>query len=239
MPGIERGQQVKDIVSGSLRFEDRYIPDRQVLASIVNTLRQSGYRIVLTQGVYDLFHIGHKRYLEAAKSHGDILIVGVDTDELTRQRKGPARPFDWLNDRLEILAALRTVDIVTIRDVGEHMYDLIRTVKPDVLIMSETTSDFGDKDRQNLLKYCGEIKILPAQASTTTTAKLRRMMVEGAVELGKKITELVNEFLKGVNNESGHSLSPSTARRASGVLSKTKTRQPIRARREPPKRIRR
>ncbi|MBX4195737.1 adenylyltransferase/cytidyltransferase family protein [Candidatus Parcubacteria bacterium] len=232
MKTTEKSQLVKNIVSGSLRFEDRYISDRSTLDSVVKTLKQSGYRIVLTQGVYDLFHVGHKRYLEAAKSHGDILIIGVDTDELTRKRKGPNRPFDWLNDRLEILASLRTVDIVTTRDHNEHIYDLIRTVKPDVLVMSQTTEDFKDKDRQNLLRYCGDIQILPAQASTTTTAKLRRMMVDGAEQLGIKITTLINDFLKGINHESGNPVSPGNSHRASRLLQKTKARQPVIARKK-------
>src|SRR3954471_2124462 len=120
----EKSQVVKNIVSGSHRFEDRYISDRSVLEGVVRILKDAGYRIVLTQGVYDLFHVGHKRYLENAKGHGDILIIGVDTDELTRKMKGPNRPFDRLGDRLEILASLRAVDIVTVRHVDEHMYDL-------------------------------------------------------------------------------------------------------------------
>src|SRR3989338_2169087 len=121
-------QLVKNILSGSPNFEDRYISDRNTLVSVVKILKDSGYRIVLTQGVYDLFHVGHKRYLENAKNHGDILIIGVDTDELTRSIKGPNRPFDKLEDRLEILTSLRTVDIVTTRGLGEHEYDLIKQI---------------------------------------------------------------------------------------------------------------
>jgi rfaE bifunctional protein nucleotidyltransferase chain/domain len=228
----EKTQLVKNIVSSGLRFEDRYISDRKVLMSVVETLKAAGYRIVLTQGVYDLFHVGHKRYLESAKSYGDILIIGVDTDELTKLRKGPNRPFDNLLNRLEILASLRAVDIVTTRDHHEHIYDLIKSVKPDVLIMSETTSDFKDKDKQNLLKYCGTIEVLPAQSSTTTTAKLRKMMIEGAEQLGKRITDLINEFLRGIQNESSDSVSANNPRRASGLLAKTKSRQPIIARKK-------
>lgn len=225
-------QLVKNILSGSLRFEDRYIPDRKELEIAIKNLKNAGYRVVLTQGVYDLFHVGHKRYLESAKSKGDVLVIGVDTDELTRMRKGPNRPFDTLMDRLEILTSLRAVDIVTVRDHDEHMYDLIKSVKPDVLIMSHTTEDFSDKDKQNLLKYCGMIEVLQAQASTSTTAKLRKMMIDGAEQLGRKITDLINDFLKGINNESGNPLPPSRARRASGILSKAKTGHAVRARKK-------
>jgi rfaE bifunctional protein nucleotidyltransferase chain/domain len=223
----EKSKIVKNILDGGRTLEDRYIPNRKLLGSAIEVLKDAGYRIVLTQGVYDLFHVGHKRYLESAKSHGDILVIGVDTDELTRKRKGPNRPFDMLNDRLEILTSLRAVDIVTTRDHNEHIYDLIKTVKPDVLIMSETTDDFKEKDRINLLKYCGEIKVLPAQASTSTTAKLRRMMIGGAEQLGKKITDLINEFLKGINDESGNPVSSNHTQRASRVLPKTQSRHPL------------
>ena len=232
MKTAENSQLVKNIVSGSLRFEDHYIPKREVLVSVINTLKQSGYRVVLTLGVYDLFHVGHKRYLEAAKNQGDILIIAVDTDERARERKGPNRPFDALNDRLEILTALRTVDIVTLRVVGEDIRDFIRDLQPDVLIMSETTEDFTPKDKRDILRHCGEIKVLAAQASTSTTGKLRRMMVDGAEQLASKITNIINDFLKGKSNESSNSLPSSNPRRASGVLQKTKARQAIRSRKK-------
>jgi rfaE bifunctional protein nucleotidyltransferase chain/domain len=187
---------VERILSGNLNFQDRYVPKYDDLEQLLKLLRQYGRKIVLTQGVYDMFHVGHGRYLSEAKRHGDILIVGIDTDELTRKRKGPDRPFDTLSHRVEVLAMLRAVDIITIRDVHHHMYDLIKLVKPDVLIMSETTEDFGDKDRQKLLRYCGELKVLEAKAATTTTAKLRRIMNTGARGLSEKISAVVTDYLK-------------------------------------------
>ncbi|MEK7148129.1 MAG: adenylyltransferase/cytidyltransferase family protein [Patescibacteria group bacterium] len=228
----ENSQLVKNILSGSLRFEDRYIPKRNVLLSAINTLQQSGYRVVLTMGVYDLFHVGHKRYLETAKSNGDILVVAVDTDERARERKGPNRPFDKLNDRLEILTALRTVDIVTLREVGEDVRDFIKDLQPDVFIMSDTTEDFTAKDKKDLLKYCSEITVLPAQASTSTTGKLRRMMVDGAEQLAGKITILINDFLKGNNNESSHPVSAGNSHGSSGVLQKTKAGKALHTRKK-------
>ncbi|KKS87593.1 MAG: hypothetical protein UV62_C0030G0012, partial [Parcubacteria group bacterium GW2011_GWC1_43_11] len=203
-PANNNSATVKHIVSGALGFKERYIPDYSNLTAVVKILKDAGYRIVLTQGVYDLFHVGHKRYLEEAKSHGDILIVGVDTDELTRKRKGPNRPFDKLEDRVEILSGLKSVDILTVRNDNDHQYKLIKLVKPDVLIMSETTEDFGDEDRRNLLKYCGDVKVLPAKAATTTTAKLRRLMIGGMEQLGDKIKLVINEFLGGIDYESGN-----------------------------------
>lgn len=183
-------------VKAELDMPDRYVPDYPKLEALVKKLKRQGRRIVLTQGVYDLFHVGHKRYLEAAKSHGDVLVVGVDSDELTRERKGPKRPFDCFEDRVEVLMSLRAVDIVTVRHVHHHMYDLIKLVKPHVLVMSETTADFTPEDKDKLSVYYEEIRVLPAQASTSTTAKLRKLMVDGAEELGKRVVSVINGFLK-------------------------------------------
>jgi D-beta-D-heptose 7-phosphate kinase/D-beta-D-heptose 1-phosphate adenosyltransferase len=200
--------------------------------SVINILRQSGYQITLTLGVYDLFHVGHKRYLEAAKSQGDILVIAVDTDERARERKGPNRPFDTLNDRLEILAALRAVDIVTLRETGEDIRDFVKDLKPDTLIMSTTTKDFTQKDRQDLLRHCGRIKILEAQASTSTTSKLRRMMIEGAEQLAEEVTSLINNFLRGANDESSNSIHSSNTQRARRVLRKEQPRRTISTRKK-------
>src|SRR3989344_4513405 len=205
-------QVVKQIVSGAPGFKHRYIPDYTDLVGVIRTLKNAGYKIVLTQGVYDLFHVGHKRYLEEAKSYGDVLVVGIDTDELTRKRKGPKRPFETLADRVEILSGLRAVDIITIRREQDHFYRLIKLVEPHVLVMSETTEDFTENDKKNLLEYCGEIKVLPAKAGTSTTAKLRRMMTDGIGELGLKIQNLINDFLNNQNikNKSGKNKKNST-----------------------------
>jgi rfaE bifunctional protein nucleotidyltransferase chain/domain len=229
MDGSYRSQSVKKIVTGVLGFKHRYIPDYADLSVAIKTLKKDGYRIVLTQGVYDLFHVGHKRYLEEAKSHGGILIVGVDTDELTRKRKGPKRPFDTLQDRVEILSGLRAVDIVTIRSEGDHMYRLIKLVRPDVLVMSQTTEDFSDTDKRNLLKYCGDIKVLPAKASTSTTAKLRRLMIDGVEQLGHRINFIINEFLGGKNHDHAGSVHTGDPSGASLVVSASAPRRTVRS----------
>ena len=230
MNSPKSSQTVRHILSGALGFGPRYVVDYHELTKVIGVLKAAGYSIVLTQGVYDLFHVGHKRYLEEAKSFGDILVVGVDTDGLTKKRKGPKRPFDKLEDRVELLSALRSVDLITVRNENDHMYRLIKVVEPDVLVMSKTTEDFTDKDRKNLLQYCGVIKVLPAKAGTTTTAKLRKLMIEGVAQLGQKINSVINQFLGGIDHESSSRVSTSHPQRASRVLSKNKTRRPLRSR---------
>ena len=78
---------IKSILSQSSNVDDRLIPELKHVAEIIADLKRMGYRIVLTQGVYDMIHEGHARYLERARSLGDILILGVDSDELTRGAK--------------------------------------------------------------------------------------------------------------------------------------------------------
>ncbi len=189
---------LKGVLEGSSGLHGKYIPDFNDLEVMVRLLRESGYKIVLTQGVYDMFHVGHGRYLQEASQFGDILIVGVDSDELTRQMKGPTRPFDGFNERIELLSMLSFVKIITRRDVDQHMYDLIRLVKPDVLVMSKTTSSFTDKDKAILDEFCGRIEHLDPQAppeSISTSAKMQRLQREGAESLAKDLAVAVKEVV--------------------------------------------
>lgn len=186
---------LKSILQGSC-LEDKFIENFKDLTKIVQQLKDGGFKISLTQGVFDMFHVGHGRYLAEAREHGDVLIVGVDSDELTRQMKGPTRPFDTFLERIEILSMLASVSIITRRDVDQHKYDLIKLVQPDVLIMSQTTSSFAQADKDALSEYCGTIKHLEARAATTTTAKVLRLMTEGAQGLAVRIQAAVQDYFQ-------------------------------------------
>jgi D-beta-D-heptose 7-phosphate kinase/D-beta-D-heptose 1-phosphate adenosyltransferase len=101
--------------------------------SLVAELRASGKTIVFTNGVFDLMHPGHLRYLRAARALGDALIVGVNSDRSTRANKGPQRPITPEDERSEVLAALACVDGTVIFD-EETPHDLIAALQPDVLV---------------------------------------------------------------------------------------------------------
>lgn len=90
-------------------------------------------KIVFTNGCFDLLHVGHIRYLEEAKSLGDILFVGVNADSSVKRLKGPERPIQNQSDRAEILSALRCVDYVSIFE-EDTPYELIKIVKPQILV---------------------------------------------------------------------------------------------------------
>jgi D-beta-D-heptose 7-phosphate kinase/D-beta-D-heptose 1-phosphate adenosyltransferase len=186
---------LKSVLNGSC-LQEKYIPDFRDLEKIVCQFREGGFTIVLTQGVYDMFHVGHGRYLAEARTHGDVLIVGVDSDELTREMKGPNRPFDVFDERIEVLSMLASVSILTRRHNDQHKYDLIKLVRPHVLVMSKTTSSFTEDDKAMLAEYCGRIEHLEAKAATTTTAKMLRLMTEGAQGLADKINLTVAEYFR-------------------------------------------
>ena len=155
-------------------------------------------RVVLTQGVYDLIHEGHAAYLEKAKSYGDILIVGIDSDELTKLRKGPRRPIVPQDERINMLLHLRHVDLVTVKEAHHGIGDIIEIVKPDVMVFSSSTKEVTPVDIQGYEQYCGEIVVLQPQAATTTTARVRNLTIEGAENLAKEVNELITTFLNQI-----------------------------------------
>lgn len=103
------------------------------IAEALAPLRSEGKKIVFTNGCFDLLHVGHVRYLQEARSLGDVLVVGVNSDASVKRLKGPTRPVQVENDRAEILAALGCVgfSVIFTEDTPEN---LIKKVKPDILV---------------------------------------------------------------------------------------------------------
>jgi rfaE bifunctional protein nucleotidyltransferase chain/domain len=104
---------------------------RPLLRRLVADRRAAGARIVVTNGVFDLLHLGHVRYLQRARSLGDLLVVGLNADTSTRQLKGPGRPIVPQDERAEVLAALSCVDAVTIFD-ERTAETLVAELRPDI-----------------------------------------------------------------------------------------------------------
>jgi D-beta-D-heptose 7-phosphate kinase/D-beta-D-heptose 1-phosphate adenosyltransferase len=109
------------------------IKTRRQLQILLKKLRVKGKRIVLTNGCFDLLHIGHIRYLEKAKTYGNILIVALNSDQSVRMIKGPLRPIIPEKERAEVIAALDCVDYVTLFDEADPE-KLIANLHPDVLV---------------------------------------------------------------------------------------------------------
>ena len=193
-----KNRNIKDILANRPNHDIRFIPDYKELKDVVKSLKKMGYKIVMTLGVYDLIHEGHALYLETARQLGDILIVGVDTDVLTKKRKGPNRPIVPEAERLKMLMHLRSVDIVTLRHEPLEKNELVELVSPDILVVSETTGDFAKKRLKECSKYCGEIVTLPPQATTSTTARIRNLTLDGAETLAKEVSKLTESFLEKI-----------------------------------------
>jgi rfaE bifunctional protein nucleotidyltransferase chain/domain len=116
-----------------MNFDEKFfapVLDRARVAARAAIERRAGKKIVLANGCFDLFHVGHIRYLAAAKELGDCLIVGINSDAQVKRLKGASRPFMPEQERAEIVAALRSVDFVTIFD-ELTVEELLRAVRPD------------------------------------------------------------------------------------------------------------
>ena len=151
------------------------IESHKRLAEIVQAYKTLGQRIAFTQGTWDMFHEGHGDYLEKARLSADLLIVAVDSDELTRERKGPDRPFDPEEGRMSVISLLRPVDFIIKKGVEEHEHDLLKLIRPDVFIISKSTGKEIQKDIKEFEKYAGEVLNLVPQSSNSTTAKFLRL----------------------------------------------------------------
>lgn len=109
----------------------KVFPDPQVLVSVLEDHRRAGRRIVFTNGVFDLLHVGHLRCLRAARDEGDILIVAINSDEYVAKKKTPEGPVNPATDRMEMLAGFACVDYVTCFD-EDTACSLLRMLRPNV-----------------------------------------------------------------------------------------------------------
>lgn len=130
------------------------------LIPIITRLRGSGQRIVFTNGIFDLLHPGHLHYLQAAKALGDVLIVGVNTDESSRRLKGPGRPINPLSFRLEMLSGLQCVDYLVPFNTLTPL-PLIRAIRPDILAKGGDYTPERVVGKNFVESYGGKVAILP------------------------------------------------------------------------------
>ena len=177
-------------------FKDRFVPNYDHLKKLIAHCKGLGLKVVLTQGTYDMVHIGHGRYFEEAKRHGDLLVVGVDSDKKVRQRKGPDRPIVPQSERLEMVTHLRSVDIVTVKEHNMPRWHLIRTVQPDILIVTEETlKKYTKAEIAEMKSYCGKVVTLAPMATTSTSAKIRLMQLKLAKRFEKAIVPKLSDMI--------------------------------------------
>ena len=157
-------------------FDQRFIEDYEQIETTVNALRTLGFKVVLTSGSFDVIHEGHSMYLEAARQFGDFLIVGLDSDEKIRRRKGENRPVVPQMERLRMVTHQRGVGLVTLKQTHHPKWALIKAVRPDVLVATEETYTQAEITELEA-KYCGRVKVLERMATVSTSARLRDIIV--------------------------------------------------------------
>lgn len=152
---------------------DRVLDDA-ALDRFAREARAAGRRIVFTNGVFDILHPGHLRYLQAARAHGDLLIVGLNSDASVRRNKGPGRPVNPQDERAEVLAALTCVDAVSIFD-DETPAEIIRRVQPDVLVKGADWPADQIVGRDTVEARGGKVILEPVEQGYSTSSIIERV----------------------------------------------------------------
>lgn len=152
---------------------------RKELARYSDDLRMAGGRLVLTNGCFDLLHVGHVRYLRAARAFGDALAVGLNSDASVRRLKGAGRPIVPEDERAEILAALESVDLVTIFD-EDTAAALVAAVRPAIYAKGGDYSDVPGAanypvEGQVVQAYGGAVRIVDYVPGRSTSELLRQI----------------------------------------------------------------
>ena len=149
---------------------DAHIKSFEEIEKIITRCSANGKKIVFTNGCFDILHVGHVKYLQVAKSFGDILIVGLNSDASVTRLKGPTRPVNLAEDRAYILAALEAVDFVVPFE-SDTPYDLIKMIKPDVLVKG---GDYKGKDVVGT-EFASELKLVDFVDGKSTTKTIQRI----------------------------------------------------------------
>jgi D-beta-D-heptose 7-phosphate kinase/D-beta-D-heptose 1-phosphate adenosyltransferase len=134
----------------------------------------AGRRVVFTNGVFDLLHPGHVRYLRQARGLGDLLIVGLNTDRSVRANKGPGRPIVSQDERAEVVAALACVDAVTIFD-EDTPHDVIVDLQPDVLVKGADWAADAIVGRDTVEAHGGRVVRIAVEPGHSTTGIVERI----------------------------------------------------------------
>ncbi|HYY94326.1 MAG TPA: D-glycero-beta-D-manno-heptose 1-phosphate adenylyltransferase [Pyrinomonadaceae bacterium] len=166
----------------------RVIRDREELRRVREGLRAAGRRLVFTNGCFDLLHVGHVRYLRQARALGDALLVAVNSDRSVRALKGAGRPVLSESERAELLAALSSVDFVTVFD-EESPRSLIAEVLPDVLVKGGDYALEEIHGREEVERAGGRVVALPFVEGASTTSIIERVKLASFDEPAQRSSE--------------------------------------------------
>lgn len=155
-------------------MSDSRILSRDELLQRIERARSAGARVVLANGCFDVLHVGHVRYLAGARELGDVLVVGINSDEQVAHLKGPGRPVMPAVDRAEIVASLESVTYVTIFD-EPTVEQLLLTLKPDVHAKGTDYTEETVPERAVVRSYGGRVAIVGDPKDHSTSAILTRI----------------------------------------------------------------
>ncbi len=149
---------------------DMHIKTKDEIYALSDRLKKEGKKVVFTNGCFDILHVGHVKYLQEAKSYGDVLIVGLNSDSSVRELKGASRPVNTEADRATILAALESVDYVVVFS-EETPHELIKNIAPDILVKG------GDYEGKTVVgaEFAKELRLVTFVDGKSTTATIARI----------------------------------------------------------------
>ncbi len=152
---------------------------RPDLIDRVEELRRSGSTVVLANGCFDLFHVGHVRYLNGARELGDVLVVGINSDRQVKHLKGANRPFMPEDERAEIVAAFKAVDLVTVFD-EPTVTELLLAIKPDIHAKGTDYTVDSVPEREIVRGYGGRVAIVGDPKDHSSTELIETLSVKNA-----------------------------------------------------------
>jgi D-beta-D-heptose 7-phosphate kinase/D-beta-D-heptose 1-phosphate adenosyltransferase len=171
---ISRKEILADLLHGSRRTQTK-VCSLEELARHVSARRKVGQQVVLTNGCFDLLHVGHVSYLAEAAREGDCLIVAINSDDSVRRlNKAPERPIFDQQYRAAMLAGLESVDYVVVFE-EDTPHAILRTLQPDVLVKGGTYRDDEIVGREVVVEYGGRVKALGITPGVSTTEIVRRL----------------------------------------------------------------
>ncbi len=168
-----------DSQMNDLRSENQSAPvlERNRIVARIAIERRKGKKIVLANGCFDIFHVGHIRYLAGAKELGDFLLVGINSDQQVKELKGDNRPYMPEQERAEIVAALRFVDCVTIFP-EPTVEELIRSIRPDFHAKGTDYTTESVPEREIVIECGGQVAIVGDPKDHSSTKMIERLAGE-------------------------------------------------------------
>lgn len=164
------GIELRSVLKGNTKRLDNV----EDLQHRLHEFRKAGKRIVFTNGCFDILHRGHVRFLSQARALGDVLIVGLNSDESIRRIKGATRPINTLADRIEVLSGLQSVDaLVPFHD--DSPVELIRAVRPDVFVKGGGYTPLDIPEAELVRRLGGEVKVIAAEEGFSTSLLIEKI----------------------------------------------------------------